>query len=154
MPAVLFDTSIYITALRMGEGAALGLRRVAGGAPVWLSSVVLEELYAGVSALDRHVVERLERDFDRAGRIVVPNLTDWTQTGKVLAHLAVKYGYEQIGKGRLTNDALLAVSAGRLGLTVITANMRDFSRLAEFRPFRWRVAGSPVRDEAGGSVCG
>jgi predicted nucleic acid-binding protein len=139
MPAVLFDTSIYITALRMGDDAALGLRRIAGGTPVWLSSVVLEELYAGVSALDRQVVERLERDFDKARRIVVPNLTDWTQTGKVLAHLAAKYGYEQIGKGRLTNDALLAMSAGRMGLTVITANARDFRRLAAFRAFHWRV---------------
>jgi predicted nucleic acid-binding protein len=139
MQPVLFDTSIYITALRMGDDAALGLRRIASGAAVWLSSVVLEELYAGVSARNRHVVERLERDFNRAGRISVPNLTDWTQTGKVLALLAAKYDYEQIGRGRLTNDALIAMSAGRLGITVITANARDFEKLAEFRPFQWRV---------------
>jgi len=139
MQPLLFDTSIYITALRMGDDAALDLRRIAGGAPVWLSSVVLEELYAGVSARNRHVVERLERDFHRAGRVLVPNLTDWTQTGKVLALLAAKHDYEQIGKGRLTNDALIAMSAGRLGITVITANARDFAKLAEFRPFRWRV---------------
>ncbi|MGB8495799.1 MAG: type II toxin-antitoxin system VapC family toxin [Candidatus Acidiferrum sp.] len=139
MQPVLFDTSIYITALRMGDAAALGLRRIAGGAAVWLSSVVLEELYAGVSARNRHVVERLERDFHRAGRILVPNLTDWTQTGKVLALLAAKHGFEQIGNGRLTNDALIAMSAGRLGITVITANARDFAKLAEFRPFQWRV---------------
>jgi|SRR5208283_428510 len=139
MQPLLFDTSIYITALRMGDDAALGLRRIAGGAPVWLSSVVLEELYAGVSARNRHVVERLERDFHRAGRILVPNLTDWTQTGNVLALLAAKHGFEQIGKGRLTNDALIAMSAGRLGITVITANARDFAKLAEFRPFHWRV---------------
>ncbi|PYT75676.1 MAG: hypothetical protein DMG40_27730 [Acidobacteria bacterium] len=139
MQPVLFDTSIYITALRLGDEAALGLRRVAAGAPAWLSSVVLEELYAGVSTHSRHVVERLERDFHRAGRILVPNLTDWTQTGKVLALLAAKYDYEQIGKGRLTNDALIAMSAGRLGMTVITANARDFGKLAEFRPFQWRL---------------
>ncbi len=139
MQPALFDTSIYITALRMGDGAALALRRIAGGAPVWLSSVVLEELYAGVSARDRHVVERLERDFHRAGRILVPNLTDWSQTGKVLALLAARHDYEQIGKGRLTNDALIAMSAGRLGITVITANARDFAKLAELRPFHWRV---------------
>ena len=66
MQPVLFDTSIYITALRLGDEAALGLRRAAAGAPVWLSSVVLEELYVGVSADNRHVVERLERDFHRA----------------------------------------------------------------------------------------
>jgi predicted nucleic acid-binding protein len=139
MQPVLFDTSIYITALRTGDDAALGLRRIAGGAALWLSSVVLEELYAGVSARSRHVVERLERDFHRAGRILVPNLTDWTQTGKVLALLAAKYDYEQIGKGRLTNDALIAMSAGRFGIIVITANARDFKKLAEFRPFQWRI---------------
>jgi predicted nucleic acid-binding protein len=136
---VLFDSSIYIKALRSGSDAALMLRRLAPGAPVWLSSVVLEELYAGARARDQRIVQRLERDFDRARRIVVPNLSDWTQTGRVLARLATEYDYEQIGQGRLTNDALIAMSAARLGITVITANERDFARLAEFRPFHWQV---------------
>src|SRR6516165_2492648 len=139
MQPVLFDTSIYIAALRIGDDAALNLRRAAEGAPVWLSSVVLEELYAGVSARNRRPVERLERDFRRAGRILIPNHLDWTQTGKVLALLAAQHGYEQIGNGRLTNDALIAMSAGRLGIVVITVNSRDFGKLAEFRPFEWRV---------------
>ena len=78
------------------------------------------------------------RDFDRAKRVLVPNLSDWTQTGKVLARVAAKYD-EQIGRGRLTNDALIAISAGRLGITVITANARDFKKLAEFRSFQWQV---------------
>jgi predicted nucleic acid-binding protein len=138
-PALL-DTSIYITALRRGDDAALTLRRLAADVPLWLSSVVLEELYAGAHDRTRHVVERLERDFDRAQRILTPNLTDWTQSGKVLAGLAAKYDYEQIGRGRLTNDALIAMSAGRLGITVITANQRDFSKLAEFCSFQWQLA--------------
>jgi predicted nucleic acid-binding protein len=144
MQPVLFDSSIYIMALRMKDDATLSLRRIAGSEPIWLSAVVLEELYAGVTARERHVVERLERDFDRAGRILVPNLGDWAQTGKVLARLAAKYDYEQIGKGRLTNDALTAMSAGRMGITVVTANSRDFGKLAEFRPFRWRVNNSRI----------
>jgi predicted nucleic acid-binding protein len=139
MQPVLFDSSIYIAALRIGDEAALTLTRLTAGAPVWLSSVVLEELYAGVSVRDRRIVERLERDFDGVKRILVPNLSDWTQTGKVLAQLAAKYDYEKIGRGRLTNDALIAMSAGRLGITLITANIRDFSKLAEFRFFSWRV---------------
>src|SRR5580692_7675712 len=139
MQPVLFDSSIYITALRTGTEAAVALKRLAANSPVWLSSVVLEELYAGVAPRNRHVLERLERDFERAKRILVPNLNDWTQTGKVLARLAAKYDYEKIGQGRLTNDALIAMSAARLGITVITANARDFLRLAEFRPFQWRV---------------
>jgi predicted nucleic acid-binding protein len=50
MQPVLFDFSIYITALRAGDEGALALRRLAADAPVWLSSVVLEELYAGVES--------------------------------------------------------------------------------------------------------
>jgi predicted nucleic acid-binding protein len=82
----------------------------------------------------------LERDFDHAKRVLVPNLRDWTQSGRVLSRLAAKYNYEQIGQGRLTNDALIAASAGRLGIRVITANERDFGRLAEFHRFQWEVA--------------
>jgi len=82
----------------------------------------------------------LERDFHRINRILVPNLTDWTSTGELLSRLAAKYDYEQIGQGRLTNDALIAMSAARLGIRVITTNERDFRRLAEFRAFQWQLA--------------
>jgi predicted nucleic acid-binding protein len=139
MQPVLFDTSVYIAALRAKADMALEKRQLAGGAPIWLSSVVLEELYAGADARSGRAVERLERDFERSRRTLVPNLKDWAQTGKALARLAAKYDYERIGQGRLTNDALIAASAGRMGLTVITANAGDFGRLAEFLPFRWRV---------------
>ncbi len=140
MDAVLFDSSVYISALQGKDDASLSLRRLAGGSPVWLSAVVLEELHAGAGARSRRAVERLERDFVLARRILVPNLTDWTQTGRVLAHLAARYGHEHIGRGRLTNDALIAMSAGRMGIAVVTRNARDFAKLAEFRPFRWRLA--------------
>ena len=130
---------MYITALRAGDDAVLQLRRFTPGAPVWLSSVVLEELCAGVKPRDSRIVERLERDFDRVQRILVPSLNDWTLAGKVLARLAAKYGFEQVGQARLTNDALLAMSASRRGFTIITANERDFGRLAQFHPFQWQV---------------
>ena len=80
MQPALFDSSIYISALRAGNDAALTLRR-----------------------------------------------------------LATKYHYERVGQGRLTNDALIATSAGRFGIRVITANERDFSKLAEFYVFPWEV---------------
>ena len=139
MQPALFDTSIYISALRRGNNAALVLRRLAADAPLWLSSVVLEELYAGARDRERRVVERLERDFDRVKRILVPNLSDWAQAGRVLTRLAEKYHYEQIGQGRLTNDALIAMSAERLDILVLTANERDYRRLAEFRAFQYQV---------------
>ncbi len=143
MPAVLFDSSVYVAVFRLKNDVDLTSKQIAGD-DVWLSSVVLEELYAGASPRNRHVVEHLEKDYRKTERIVVPNLDDWIDTGKVLASLAAKYDYEQIGRGRLTNDALIAISAGRRGITAITANARDFARLAEFRPFRWRVSHLPV----------
>ncbi len=60
-------------------------------APLWLSAVVVEELLcAGTADRDRQVLERLERDFDRAKRILIPNLSDWTQAGRVLARFAAR----------------------------------------------------------------
>jgi predicted nucleic acid-binding protein len=144
MGAVLFDTSVYITALRTRVVDAVNLRLLAAGAPVWMSSVVLQELYAGVHARDTRVLERLERDFTKAKRVVVPSLNDWTLAGKILARFSSEYDYEEIGKARLTNDALLAMSAARLGITIVTANKRDFARLAKLRPFSWRVGIDPT----------
>ena len=139
MKAVLYDSSIYVAALRSGDHGVLSVRRLDSGSVVWLSVVVLEELYAGANDRGLPIVERLERDFDRAKRVLVPNASDWTETGRVLSRLAAKYDYEHIGRGRLTNDALIAMSAGRLGICVMTANERDFRRLAEFRSFQWQV---------------
>ena len=139
MSFVLFDTSVYVRALRRGDDGVVAVRRLTSGSVVWLSSVVLEELYAGANDRSRRVVEKLERDFERARRILIPNLRDWAETGRVLSQLGAKYDYESIGQGRLTNDTLIAMSAGRAGIRVITTNERDFRRLSEFRPFRWEV---------------
>ena len=136
---VLFDSSAYIGALRQGGAISIVYERWVRQTPLWLSAVVLEELYAGASAQDQRIVEKLERDFERAGRILVPNLTDWTAAGKILARVGRRYGYEKIGKARLTNDTLIAASASRAGITVLTSNERDFARLAEFCPLEWQV---------------
>jgi predicted nucleic acid-binding protein len=140
MQGALFDTSIYVNAMRRGDEAVLALRRVNAELPLWVSAVVLEELYAGAGDRARRAVKRLEREFDGIRRILVPNLRDWSDAGEVLARLAAKYGYEQVGRGRLTNDALIAMSASRLGIRIITADDGDFRRLAEFRAFQWQVA--------------
>ncbi len=140
MSAALLDSSVYISGLRRGDEAVLALRRWSVDTPLWLSAVVLEELYAGSSGRVRQSLERMERVFERMQRILVPNLGDWTETGRVLARLAAKYGYEKIGQGRLANDALIAMSAARMGISVVTTNKRDFGKLAEFRAFQWEVA--------------
>ena len=108
--------------------------------PLWLSTVVLEELYVG--AQDRRLkklLTRLENDFVKVKRILVPLQSDWTACGQVLALIGEKYGYEEVGRARMTNDALIAITAARNGFTVLTQNATDFQRIAEFRPLRWEV---------------
>jgi len=91
--------------------------------------------YAGASVKNRHIVEQFEGDFDRTGRVLVPNLEDWAQAGKAPTLVAAEYDFDQMGRGRLANDTLIAMSAARTGVTVITANARDFEKLATFRRF-------------------
>jgi predicted nucleic acid-binding protein len=136
---VLFDSSIYIRSLRDDGAAGLALLRWLGPAPIWCSSVVLEELYAGVSSRDYRIIQKLELEFEQSNRLLVPNQRDWSRAGQLLNRIANKYGYESIGRSRLTNDALIASSAARCGIEVITANARDFERIAEFCPLQWRV---------------
>jgi len=58
---------------------------------------------------------------------------------KVLALVAAECDFEQIGRGRLTNDAWIAMSAARTEVTVIAANARDFEKLAKLRRFSSKV---------------
>ena len=143
MAGILFDTSVYITALRLGDNSILSSRRAVRrgevqARPLWLSVAVLEELLVGAS--DRRMkklLAHLERDFERAGRLLVPLQSDWTASGQVLALIGEKYGYEEVGRARMTNDALIAMSAARNGIVVQTMNDDDYRKIAEFRPFDW-----------------
>lgn len=136
---ILFDSSVYIAAFRLGGDHSLVSSRWTAEAPLWLSSVVLEELYAGSRPDNRRELERLERDFDKARRLLVPNLGDWTTAGRILAGIAENHGYEKIGRARLTNDALIATSAARTGIRVLTINARDYALLARFCPLQWEA---------------
>jgi len=145
MSGIFFDTSIYIAALRQGNAAILGLRRASlmddgRSHPVWLSAVVLSELFIGAS--DRQARRQLmhtEQTFTKVHRMLVPLQRDWSVAGQVLARVGEKYGYAQVGRTRMTNDALIAITAARHGFTVLTKNTTDFEKIAEFWPFRWAV---------------
>jgi len=139
MTPVLFDTSVYVSSLRRGDEQVMQVRNLEHGSPLWLSAVVLEELYAGADATGRKKLAKFESDFEKIGRMLVPALGDWTRTGEVLARIGEKYGYERIGRARLTNDTLIGTSASRQGITLLTINERDFARIAEFCPLKWEL---------------
>jgi predicted nucleic acid-binding protein len=65
MRPVLYDSSVYISALRLGQTTVLQTRNLLHGSPLWLSAVVLEELYAGADAAGRKLLTKLQRDFEQ-----------------------------------------------------------------------------------------
>lgn len=141
MAGIIFDTSVYISAFRNGDPDIFSVRATGTTVrPLWLSAVVLEELYAGASdASAQKALSKLEKDLGNVNRVLVPNQSDWTSTGRVLNKIGEKYGFEKIGKARLTNDVLIAMSAARTGLSILTVNTKDFKLIAEFRKFDWTV---------------
>lgn len=137
MSGILYDTSIYISALRQGNVSIFSERRE-NNVPLWLSAVVLEELDVGSqNRVLRKLLNKFERDFEKINRLLVPVQTDWTTCGQVLSSMGRKYGFDEVKKSRMTNDCLIAMSVARSGLTVVTRKADEFRKIDEFRPFRW-----------------
>ena len=137
--STIFDTSIYIRALRQGNDDIL-LQTQSENFPLWLSAVVLEELYVG--ATDKKLLKvftKFEYNFTKINRLLVPNQSDWSIAGQILNKIGEKYGFDKVGKARLTNDILLAMSVARNGFKLLTANAKDFQLISEFREFEWEV---------------
>jgi len=51
----------------------------------------------------KKLLSHLERDFERAGRLLIPLQSDWTTTGQLLALSERGTGYEKVGRARMTN---------------------------------------------------
>jgi len=136
----IFDTSIYISELRQGNAHILQQKQ-SENFPLWLSAVVLEELFVGASdSKTVKVFTKFELEFTKVNRLLVPNQTDWSIAGQILNKIGNKYGFDKVGKARLTNDTVLAMSVARTGLKLLTANAKDFQLIAEFREFDWEIA--------------
>lgn len=96
----------------------------------------MEELYAG--AMDVSSVKLLDKmhdTFSSMGRLVVPDAMDWQKTGKVVAQLGKKYGFENVFLSKITNDILIAATARKIGAVVVTNNKKDFLRIQEYIDF-------------------
>ena len=133
---VLFDTNVYVAALREGvRGAAFA--RIRESAPrTFLASVVSAELRAGaVDQTGRSVVLELTDRFDRLGRIVTPEARSWSLAGDVLGDIRRREPGMRDKIARLWNDALIALSARQIGASVVTGNVGDFALLRRFVRF-------------------
>jgi predicted nucleic acid-binding protein len=135
--AILLDTNVYLFAMKSDEGADLFERRFL---PLTfqtaLSSIVVEELYAG--ALDARGIRLVERHvgaLERAGRVVTPTFQDWKEAGKLVAQITRKEPGRKPKIQQMLNDILLAFSARRIGADLFTFNRDDFELIRRHRPF-------------------
>jgi predicted nucleic acid-binding protein len=128
------DTNLFIDALR-GRAAEAELLSFLGRAlPVtFMSAVVMQELAAGARTeqqartLDRAVF----KPFERRGRVFAPASRAFVESGRLLAAVAKREGWQAVyDNPSLLNDALIASSCRERGITLITRDA-DFDR---FRP--------------------
>ena len=130
---ITFDANIFI-ARKLAETDLPG--------NFYLSAIVLQELVAG--APDEAVIKQLgtvRRVYEKAGRVLIPTLEDWWIVGTVInslqrgrrsgkTHLIPKISIEE--RYRITSDVLIARTARRAGVTVITDNVADFEKIKKF----------------------
>jgi predicted nucleic acid-binding protein len=139
---MVFDTNVYVAALREGLGGA-SFGRLEDAAPrTFLASVVSAELRAG--ALDeagRRAVIELGQHFQRVGRVVVPTAGSWNDAGDLLARIARREPSFRMKLRGLRNDALIALSARQVGATLVTENLHDFELLRRY--VRFELEGAP-----------
>lgn len=131
MPRVTYDTNVFIKEKPAYFPAGF-----------FMSAVVIQELAAG--ALDKSRLQELDaarRHYEREGRLLVPTGEDWWIAGKVLNSLARvqksktrarTIGISKAEQQRILRDVLIARTARREGVSIVTFNIADFEKI---RPY-------------------
>src|SRR5829696_8674090 len=134
------DTQLFIRAFRNATAnAELEAFHTAFAPFEYLAAVVVHELRAGATAAETQALERhLFRVFERRGRLITPSYEAWKRAGEVLARLHEEEGLElrTVSRG-FAADVLLAASCREAGVVLVTANGRDFERIARVMSFEF-----------------
>jgi len=133
---VLVDTSIYIPFINKGVSNPV-LEAGIEKPMLYMSAVVMEELYAGAQDLPTvRLLDRMYETYEKLGRFVVPSTSDWQKAGKIVSKLGKKYGFEHRYLTRMQNDTLIALCARQIGSYLVTRNTTDFLRIKEFLDYK------------------
>jgi predicted nucleic acid-binding protein len=147
------DTNIFIDGFRSDEAQSEVFAFLRRALPfTYLSAVVMQELAAGArtSEAARDVQQGVFDPFERRRRIFAPSATAFVASGRALAAVAEREGWQLFDDNpSLLNDALIATSCREQGITLITKD-GDFERLAPFvKGFRyaapWPTAAKAAR---------
>ena len=127
----MLDTNIVSHALRHPQGAAArGIRSYAPG-EICISVIVSAELRFGAAQIGSR---RLDDQLDEAEGLydVIPLTAD------IVSHYAaVRTELEKAGRPIGPNDLWIAAHALALDLPLVTANIREFSRVPNLRVENW-----------------
>ncbi|MGI8617889.1 MAG: type II toxin-antitoxin system VapC family toxin [Gemmatimonadaceae bacterium] len=129
------DTNVIIDGLR-DSGIGLELENFYDEfAPfLYLSAVVVHELRTGARTADLKRIEKhFFAPFERRGRVFAPTYTTWTRAGDVLRELG-EHANTRVVTRSFACDVLLGLSCREAGVTLVTANTRDFARIADVSP--------------------
>lgn len=132
---LLFDTSVWVEHLRK---AALDeiIGEIRGRFLLAMDAVAAAELRAGCrSKRERAIVARLLRPYERSGRLLCPIRGDFERASLALSRLRER-GRLPSGSRSALLDAVIGAIAVRDGALLVTANLPDFSKLAEVMPLR------------------
>ena len=131
MAKVTFDANIFIRYERQPFPRSF-----------YMSAVVLQELVAGANDASRiKDFERSRLEYRNANKLLVPNEEDWWHGGLVLNALQRGRRSRKTGKipkmsvaerYRIINDVLIARTAKRAGVIVVTDNVNDFRKIRNF----------------------
>ncbi len=131
MPKVTFDTNIFIARkyVQLPEN-------------FYMSVVVLQELVAGAQDdTELKALSVARREYEKSEKLLIPTAEDWWLVGKVIYALQKGLKSQRGGltpkmssdqKYRITHDVLIARTAKRAGVAVVTDNIKDFETIQRF----------------------
>ena len=133
---LLFDTSVYITAIRGGIFSP-AFRTLQDKLPrTYLSSVVAAELLAGATnQAARRAVTYFIRRAHKVARVVTPDAGSWERAGEHLGEIRRKEPHLRSKIPTLWNDLLIVLSGRQVGAMVVTQDARDFGMLHRYLRF-------------------
>jgi predicted nucleic acid-binding protein len=141
---VVFDTGVYIEAIRAGLSSPLAERLQDDLPRSYLSAVVSAELRAGATdAVGRRAVHGLTVWAHRVGRLVTPSASSWERAGDVLARIRTREPGLRSRLSLLWNDLLIALSSRQVGARVVTTDARDFDLLRRYVEVEVEVVAEP-----------
>jgi predicted nucleic acid-binding protein len=133
--ALLLDTGIYIRFSR-GENYLWLIEDPRIFQRTILTAVVAAELYAGTqNHREKRALDELCQAHRALGHFSSPTAAAWIETGILLRRARSAFG--QMDFVHHFRDLLIAVEAVRVGATLVTENVRDFSR--------WKSLFAPAR---------